>query len=157
MAAFVRCIVLLISILIISADGLAIPTYARQYHLSCSHCHSPVPKLNSFGDAFAANGYQLKGLEDPAARIETSDSTLSLMRELPVAVRLDGFARIQPNEGQKSDMEWPFIMKLFSSGQIKQDISYFFYFLMNEGGDITGVEDAFLYFYRRGEVKPDVQ
>ena len=124
----------------------AIPAYARQYNLSCASCHSPVPKLTSFGSAFEANGFQLKGMEGENNTVQTEDSSLSLLRELPVAIRLDGFARIRPNEEQKTDIEWPFVMKIFSSGQIKRDISYFFYFLMNEGGSITGVEDAFLFF-----------
>ncbi len=124
----------------------ALPTYARQYHVSCNMCHSPVPKLTPAGDEFAASGFQLKELESKNPTIPTSDSTLSLVSQLPVAVRFDGFARVLPDEDQKTDLEWPFVMKIFSSGQIKEDISYFFYFLMNEGGNITGVEDAFLYF-----------
>ncbi len=138
------------------ANDYAIPTYARQYRLSCSSCHLPVPKLNSFGSHFEANGFQLEGLEDKEARIETADSSLSLMRELPIAIRFDGFARVQPNEENKTDLEWPMVMKIFSSGQIKKDVSYFFYFLMNEGGEIPGVEDAFIYFNNIGGQPLDV-
>lgn len=132
--------------LLTTGSALAIPTYAWQYKLSCSACHSPVPKLMQFGESFAANGFQLEGIEMPNSILQTGDSSLSLMSELPLAVRFDGFARILPDQEQKTDIEWPFVMKIFSSGQIKKDISYFFYFLMNEGGSITGVEDAFLYF-----------
>jgi hypothetical protein len=127
-------------------EASSIPTYARQYSLTCAACHSPVPKLTKFGKDFQANGFQLTGSKFENATVQTEDSSLSLLRELPLAVRFDGFARIQPNEAQKTDLEWPFVMKIFSSGPIKKDISYFFYFLMNEGGSITGVEDAFLYF-----------
>ena len=137
-------------------NGFAIPTYARQYKLSCSACHSPVPKLTPFGDQFAANGFQLEGLAPPEAIVQTDDASLSLMREFPIAVRFDGFARILPDENRKTDFEWPFVMKIFSSGQIKSDISYFFYFLMNEGGSIVGVEDAFLYFNDIAGQKLDV-
>lgn len=126
--------------------AFSIPTYARQYNLSCAVCHSPVPKLTPFGKEFEANGFQLTGMERENATVQTDDSSLSLLRELPVAIRFDGFARIQPGENQKTDIEWPFVMKIFSSGQIKKDVSYFFYFLMNEEGAIPGVEDAFLYF-----------
>lgn len=138
--------IVVISLLGTTGTAWAIPTYARQYNLSCSACHSPVPKLTQFGESFAANGFQLEGIEMPNTILQTGDSSLSLMRELPLAVRFDGFARILPDHEQKTDFEWPFVMKIFSSGEIKKDISYFFYFLMNEGGTITGVEDAFLYF-----------
>ncbi len=140
----------LVSVLALVLSGTeiadAIPVFARQYRVSCNMCHEPAPKLNSFGREFMNNGFQLKGLEAPGAFVPTGDTALELPRELPLAVRLDGYARLLPNNGIKADLEWPFIMKLFSSGQIKEDISYFFYFLMNEGGEITGVEDAFLYF-----------
>jgi hypothetical protein len=130
----------------ISQRSIAIPTYTRQYNLSCASCHSPVPKLTPFGNEFAANGFQLGGMGLGNSTVQTDDSSLSLLRELPLAVRFDGFVRAQLNDEQKTDLEWPFVMKIFSSGQIKEDISYFFYFLMNEGGNISGVEDAFLYF-----------
>jgi hypothetical protein len=136
--------------------ALSIPTYARQYNLSCSSCHSPVPKLTPFGQEFEANGFQLGGAGVGTETVQTEDSSLSLLRELPLAVRFDGFARVLPNEEQKTDLEWPFVMKIFSSGQIKEDISYFFYFLMNEGGTIAGVEDAFIFFNDIGGKKFDV-
>ncbi|MFB6261476.1 MAG: hypothetical protein ABEJ96_05255 [Thiohalorhabdaceae bacterium] len=37
----------------------AIPAFARQTEMSCTTCHAAVPKLNSFGEDFAANGYRL--------------------------------------------------------------------------------------------------
>jgi hypothetical protein len=37
----------------------AIPAFARKYGLPCSACHEAWPKLNSFGQAFRDNGYQL--------------------------------------------------------------------------------------------------
>lgn len=151
-----RCVRSLIAtvLLLLPHHAEAIPTYARQYRMSCSVCHSPVPKLTPFGEAFAANGFQLKSSETPT--VPAADSNLSLMSEFPVAVRFDGFARAQSDADATTDIEWPFVMKIFSSGQIKTDISYFFYFLMNEGGTITGIEDAFLYFNDIGGQKLDI-
>lgn len=37
----------------------AIPAFARKYGLPCSACHEAWPKLNSFGQAFRDNGFQL--------------------------------------------------------------------------------------------------
>lgn len=39
--------------------ALAIPAFARKYALPCSACHTAWPELNSFGQAFRDNGYQL--------------------------------------------------------------------------------------------------
>jgi hypothetical protein len=37
----------------------AIPAFARKYGLPCSACHEAWPKLNTFGQNFRDNGYQL--------------------------------------------------------------------------------------------------
>ncbi len=36
------------------------------------------------------------------------------------------------------------MFKILSGGELSDKISYYFYFLMNERGEIAGVEDAFL-------------
>jgi hypothetical protein len=52
----------------------AIPVFAHRYGLTCQSCHTEVPHLNSFGEAFLANGYRMPGLKAKPA--------------FPVAVRL---------------------------------------------------------------------
>lgn len=42
----------------------AIPAFARKYGLPCSACHEAWPKLNSFGQTFKDNGYQLMNDRD---------------------------------------------------------------------------------------------
>ena len=44
--------------------GYAIPVFARKYSLPCSACHEAWPKLNSFGQNFKDNGYQLMNGKD---------------------------------------------------------------------------------------------
>ncbi len=44
----------------------ALPSFARKYGFSCTVCHVRVPRLNSFGQQFQENGYQLPGTEDGA-------------------------------------------------------------------------------------------
>jgi hypothetical protein len=149
--------ILLISALALTAQELAaIPAYARKYDMSCNVCHSPIPKLKPFGVLFAANGYQFPGKESPRFTRETGDDKLLLMRELPLAIRLDGFARYLPGDMPESDIQWPYIIKILSSGQVAKDVSYFFYFLFNERGEVAGVEDAFLYFNNVGNVPFDI-
>lgn len=43
-----------------SADE--IPYFARKYGVACTQCHVAPPKLNAFGEAFVAQGYQMPGL-----------------------------------------------------------------------------------------------
>lgn len=42
----------------ISVDSFSIPAFARKYRTSCVTCHSTMPKLNPFGEAFRYNGYK---------------------------------------------------------------------------------------------------
>lgn len=139
----------------LAQEAAAIPAFARKYDMSCNVCHSPAPKLKPFGEAFAANGFQLAGGEPPRFVRETGDAELLLMRELPLAFRLDAYARYQPKHSPESDMQWPFILKILSAGQIARDVSYFLYFLFNERGEIAGVEDAFVYFNNIGNIELD--
>lgn len=37
----------------------AIPSFARRYGTACQTCHTVIPKLNSFGEAFRLNGYKI--------------------------------------------------------------------------------------------------
>jgi hypothetical protein len=39
----------------------AIPVFAHRYGLSCQACHTAVPHLTPFGEAFRASGYRLPG------------------------------------------------------------------------------------------------
>ncbi len=40
----------------------AIPLFAQRYHLRCDVCHSVLPELNAFGNAFRDRGYRIAGL-----------------------------------------------------------------------------------------------
>jgi hypothetical protein len=149
-------LLLAFTLVVVTERSLALPAFARKYHMSCNVCHSPAPKLKPYGDEFAANGYKLKDKEPPRFTIDTGDDRLLLMRELPVALRLDGFARYLPQKSPESDIQWPFILKILSGGQIAKDVSYFLYFLFNEKGSIAGVEDAFIYLNNVANVGIDI-
>ena len=41
-----------------------IPAFARKYGLRCSACHTVWPELNSFGQQFRDNGYQIRNEKD---------------------------------------------------------------------------------------------
>jgi len=128
--------------------GTAIPAFARKYQISCQVCHSPaIPRLKSFGDEFAGNGFRLTEYESPRYFIQTGDEKLSLFRELPLAIRVDGFASYNFANERKPDFAAPFVLKILSGGELSDKLSYYFYFLMNERGEVAGLEDAFLMYH----------
>jgi len=130
----------------LTSEALAIPAFARKYSMSCKVCHTPFPKLKPYGDDFMNNGYVVKDKETPRYNIDTGDSLLSLLRELPIAVRFEGFLSLNNSNNKKLDFAAPFLIKLLSGGEITKHISYYFYFFFTEKGEVAGLEDAFLMF-----------
>ncbi|HRZ22381.1 MAG TPA: hypothetical protein P5184_11985 [Bacteroidales bacterium] len=125
----------------------AIPAFARKYQISCQVCHSPaMPTLKAFGDEFAGAGFRMTDYESPRYFINTGDDRLSLFREVPLAIRIDGFASVNFNNEGTADFGAPFVVKILSGGELSDKLSYYFYFLMNERGHIAGLEDAFLMY-----------
>lgn len=63
-----RAVLLLVVSLafLMSARAQALPVFAHRFGLSCQACHTTVPHLNSFGQAFQANGYRLPSLKHGA-------------------------------------------------------------------------------------------
>lgn len=127
----------------------AIPAFARKYSYSCTTCHAPAPRLKPFGEEFAGRGFRL---EDPTqeperATRDTGDPLLQLMREVPLAARLDGFAAYKEGAEAEYDFEYPWAFKVLSGGPISDKISYYFYYIIEKGGE-SGLEDAYLQFNR---------
>ena len=141
-------IVALVLLLIIPAGKSdAIPAFARKYQISCQVCHSPaMPRLKAFGDEFAGNGFRMTEYESHRYLIPAGDDKLSLLRELPLAIRMDGFVSYNFNNEGQADFSSPYVLKILSGGELSDKLSYYFYFLFNERGSIAGVEDAFLMY-----------
>lgn len=136
------CVLLAVS----AAETFAIPAFARKYNMSCLTCHQPAPRLKDFGDEFAGNAFQLEGKEPARFYRDTGDDWLMLMRELPLALRLEGFVRWLPETEGQTDFETPYNLKILSGGLIAKDIAYYFYFFFSERGEVAGIEDAFIMF-----------
>jgi hypothetical protein len=131
----------------VTEQAQAIPAFARKYRLSCTTCHAPsAPALKPYGDEFAGNGFRLEEEQSPRYFMEAGDDKLSLLRELPIAVRLDGFATYNLASNKRFDFASPYIIKLLSGGELSERISYYFYFYFSERGEVAGVEDAFLMY-----------
>jgi hypothetical protein len=127
----------------------AIPPFARKYGVSCAMCHQPVPRLNDFGLAFAANGFEFALGEVPRDTIATGDPLLRLQRDIPIGVRVDAYQRLLSRKaaGEATlDQQLPYTVKVLSGGQVSDKISYYMYFLASERGEVAGLEDAYIQF-----------
>ncbi len=132
--------------LFLNDDLYAIPAFARKYNMSCTTCHAPFPSLKDYGDEFAGNGFVLKDKDAPRYFVDTGDRNLSLIRDFPIAVRLEGHLQYNSETEQDIDFTSPYLVKLLSGGSLTTNLAYYFYFYMNERGEVAGVEDAFLMF-----------
>lgn len=129
-----------------AASLYAIPAFARKYAMTCKTCHAPFPKLKDYGEEFAGNGFVIKDKDAPRYTMDTGDSFLTLLREIPVALRLEGFLTYNNSHTEQIDFTSPYILKFLSGGEITKNIAYYFYFFFSERGEVAGIEDAFLMF-----------
>ena len=142
-------VTLVLCIFLLPGISEAIPAFARKYQMSCKTCHSPAPRLKDYGDTFAANGFKLEDQEAPRYNMETGDRLLSLIRDFPIAVRMDGHIAYDYYTGDETgyaDFKTPYALKLMSGGEISNRLAYYFYFYMFEQGEVAGVEDAYLMY-----------
>jgi hypothetical protein len=133
-----------------------IPAFARRYGVSCNLCHNPIPALTAFGEQFAANGFRFAAGEGIRDSVPAGDPLLSLMRELPLAIRLDAYAQLYADGRAATDLQMPYNLKVLSGGPISDNISYYFYFFLFERGEVGGIEDAYLYFNDVGGLPVDI-
>ncbi|MBR9975033.1 MAG: hypothetical protein KFF77_05595 [Bacteroidetes bacterium] len=133
--------------LVLPDAALAIPAFARKYNVSCSTCHSMVPKLKPYGEDFAGNAFKLPDApEPPRTYVEAGDDMMLLHRFFPIAVRFDGFVQYAKRDAGEFDFQAPYGVKLLSGGPITEHVGYYLYFYMNERGEVTGLEDALVHF-----------
>lgn len=146
MKHIVTAICLFVFLFTITYQAGAIPAFARKYQLSCQTCHNPAPRLKPFGDEFAGNGFKILDQEAPRYFLPTCDSELNLLRDLPLAIHLEGFLSLKEHTEQKFDFAAPYLVKIMSGGEITNSIAYYFYSYFDERGKVAGVEDAFIMF-----------
>jgi len=137
---------LIMLIILATEESKAIPAFARKYNLSCQTCHSPMPRLKAYGDDFAGNALALTDKESPRYFTETGDEELSLIRDFPVAVRMDLYGSYNYSNQEKADFGTPYLLKFLSGGSLAKDIAYYFYFFFSERGEVAGIEDAYVMF-----------
>ena len=142
---FTITILSLIILTFLASDIFAIPAFARKYNMSCKTCHSPFPALKPYGDEFAGNGFQLKDKDAPRYYVETGDEDLSLIRDFPIAARLEGYVTYNKDKSDQSDFYAPLLFKLMTGGAITKDVAYYVYYIL-ESGEPGKIEDAWFMF-----------
>jgi hypothetical protein len=102
-----------------------IPAFARKYNLPCSACHTTWPELNSFGQKFRDNGFQLGNDRD--APIWQNPSYF------PLAVRTTPMWHMETTTHQPVDA----VRGDATSGTVERTIT-------QQGFDLSGVDLLFL-------------
>ena len=142
---------------LMAADIFAIPAFGRKYKLSCQTCHAPIPRLKAYGDEFAGNGFKMPEMESRRYFVDTGDDQLSLIRDFPIAVRLDMHAMFKTGDYENGiDFQTPYLLKLLSGGELAENLAYYFYFYMDERGEVAGVEDAYIMFNNLFDIDLDL-
>ena len=136
--------------------GQAIPAFARKYRMSCTTCHAPIPRLKAYGDDFAGNGFVLEDQDAPRYFVDAGDDNLDLIRDFPVAVRLEGFIKHESTTDRDVDFTSPYNLKLLSGGSLTKNVAYYFYFFFSERGEVAGIEDAYIMFNNILDTELDV-
>lgn len=119
------------AVLFFPPKSQALPVFAHRYGFSCQQCHTIVPQLNGFGQAFAANGFRLN---------------LPSRGVLPVAVKVNlqytGDKDTQQNlpKGVVDEIE------VLSGGRLGNETSYFIEQYVIDGGKVGQTRDAWVQF-----------
>jgi hypothetical protein len=145
-------IMLLLVVTLIPSKSDAMPVFARKYNISCATCHSAFPRLNEFGEQFAADNMRLPNWKDTT--ISGGDDMLALPDSVPLALRTQAYVQkreasnIDVETGEEisadTDIQSPYLIKLLSSAPLSEHISYYFYAIFAEkgGNGEAIVEDA---------------
>jgi hypothetical protein len=120
-----------------SSAANGIPAFARKYGLPCSSCHETWPKLNTFGQTFKDNGYQLMNGHDspiwqnPAYWPVTFRITPNFHRESTNRVAIDQASGVEQKiTNQGFDLSG---LDILTSGTLYNNIS----FLLTPSSDST--------------------
>ncbi len=150
--------------LFVATQAQAIPAFARKYDVNCTACHTAPPILNTYGQRFLENGYQLPGTEDGGStgKKKLGDLNLDDVNQY-IGFRLVGnvfsnwsFKKQNPAGADagvvenKSEFSFPENFVLFAGGTVAKNIG----FMVELGHDVqeggAAVERGFVTFNNLG-------
>lgn len=157
-------VVIALSCLVVPNKAHAIPAFARKYDVNCTVCHTAPPVLNTFGQRFLENGYQLPGTEDggTTGKKKLGDFTLDdvghylSFRLVGNVVRNWTFKQQNPAGADagvvenKTEFTFPESFTMFTGGTVMKNVG----FMVELGHDVEGggaaVERGFVSFNNIG-------
>lgn len=106
----------------------AVPAFSRKYNVNCTVCHTQFPRLNTFGERFQENGYQIPGTEDggTTAKKRLGELTLNDVTNY-LAFRLRGNFSSFTHAGTRSDtsgLEFPEASEWFVAGTLGRNVGF---------------------------------
>ncbi|MEE8124311.1 MAG: hypothetical protein V3T42_00685 [Nitrospirales bacterium] len=114
---------------VLPPDSHAIPAFARKYTLNCNVCHTRPPRLNSFGEQFLENGYQLPGTEDGGivGKKRLGELTLDdVTNYLAFRIRGNAIRHFdQKSRDSKTEIGFPETFNLFTAGTLTTNVGFF--------------------------------
>jgi len=155
------------SSLIIIPDAQALPAFARKYNVNCTVCHTRPPQLNTFGERFLENGYQIPGTEDGGivGKRRLGDLTLEDTVSNYMAFRLRGNAvrnfdytrgdgASSPGDPEdRTELGFPGTFNLFTAGTFTRNVGFLVELESNfeaSDGSQVGFERTFVSFNNIG-------
>ncbi len=149
--------------LLVPADALAIPAFARRYQTSCITCHVLIPKLNAFGTAFRNNGYRIPPNDERYVRIPDVQLGAPAWKRLwpnavwpggipgaaPVAFRIMNDVVVDPHKAARVDFVFPAEFEILAGGTAGEGISYFAELAVSHESQVD-LERAFIQFDQIG-------
>lgn len=114
------------------SEAQALPAFARKYQVNCHVCHTRQPRLNSFGEQFLENGYQMPGTEDGGIveKLKYGDLTLDQVSNyLGILFGITAVDNTQLNQdvsgsGDQTDLASPTIFRMFTIGTFAKNVGF---------------------------------
>lgn len=125
----IAIVVGLLAVLVAPRRADAIPYFAHEYGTTCQKCHSVVPRLTEFGEAFEANGFTIPGARPRPA--------------LPIAVKINTAYTSEPDATglPRATLDE---VELFLAGHIGSRANYFVEQYAIDGGRPGATRDAWI-------------
>lgn len=153
----------LLALLTLAAEreARAIPPFARKYKTSCQTCHVIIPKLNSFGEAFRLNGFQIPNAEESLVKDEPVQLGAKPWRQMwPKAIWPSSLPGVPPlglriindvqftsdrNKSYSSNFEFPHEIEMLAGGRLTEQVGFFSETAWEQEESVS-IEQAYLFF-----------
>ena len=120
-SVFFSGLILVVSTLVVLQPAHAVPAFARQTGMACLSCHfQNFPALNSFGRAFRAGGYTMRGAQP---LIEGDDLSLPENLNLSLITKIR-YQQKGDVDGSRGEVQWPDEAALLVGGRAAENIGF---------------------------------